>query len=47
MAPRPSPCRMCEPHECPDFGGFEPHERYTIRLKAEHGRKGSFWMLVS
>ena len=30
-----------------DFGGFEPHERYTVRLKAEHGRKSSFWTLVS
>jgi uncharacterized protein DUF6880 len=30
-----------------DFGGFEPHERYTVRLKAEHGRKSSFWALVS
>jgi hypothetical protein len=30
-----------------DFGGFEPHERYMVRLKAEHGRKNSFWALVS
>jgi hypothetical protein len=29
-----------------DFGVFEPHERYSIRLKAEHGRKTSFWALV-
>lgn len=30
-----------------DFGSFEPHERYRARLKAEHGRKTSFWMLIS
>lgn len=30
-----------------DFGGFEPHEHYTVRLKAEHGRKSSFWTLVT
>jgi hypothetical protein len=30
-----------------DFGGYEPHERYAVRLKAEHGRKSSFWTLVS
>jgi hypothetical protein len=30
-----------------DFGGFKPHARYTVRLKAEHGRKSSFWTLVS
>jgi uncharacterized protein DUF6880 len=30
-----------------DFGAFESHERYTVRLKAEHGRKSSFWPLVS
>jgi hypothetical protein len=30
-----------------DFGGFEPHDPYTVRLKAEHGRKSSFWTLVS
>jgi uncharacterized protein DUF6880 len=29
-----------------DFGGFEPHERYSTRLKAEHGRKTSFWTLI-
>jgi hypothetical protein len=29
-----------------DFGGFEPHERYHARLKAEHGRKTGFWTLV-
>lgn len=30
-----------------DFGIFEPHERYSARLKNEHGRKTSFWMQVS
>ena len=30
-----------------DFGSFEPHERYCARLKSEHGRKTSFWTLVS
>jgi len=30
-----------------DFGNFEPHERYITRLKREHGRKNSFWTLVS
>ena len=30
-----------------DFGGFEPQEHYTARLKAEHGRKSSFWTLVT
>ncbi len=30
-----------------DFGAFESHERYTVRLKTEHGRKSSFWSLVS
>jgi len=29
-----------------DFGGFEPHDRYAARLKAEHPRKSSFWTLV-
>ena len=29
-----------------DFGAFEPHDRYAARLKAEHGRKSSFWTLV-
>jgi len=40
-------------HECEnladeikDFGSFEPHETYVKRLKAEHGRKSSFWSLV-
>ena len=30
-----------------DFGNFELHKRYTARLKNEHGRKTSFWSLVS
>ena len=30
-----------------DFGTFETHERYRTRLKQEHGRKTSFWALVS
>ena len=30
-----------------DFGAVEPHERYSNRLKQEHGRKTSFWALVS
>ena len=30
-----------------DFGAFEPHERYSTRLKDEHGRKTAFWTLVS
>ncbi len=30
-----------------DFRNFEPHERYAARLKSEHGRKTSFWTLVS
>jgi hypothetical protein len=30
-----------------DFGGFEPHERYTVGLKSEHGRKTFFWTLIS
>ncbi len=29
-----------------DFGGFETHEAYRARLKAEHGRKASFWSLL-
>jgi hypothetical protein len=29
-----------------DFGGFESHDTYVKRLKAQHGRKSSFWMLV-
>ncbi len=29
-----------------DFGDFEPHERYSVRLKNEHGRKTSFWILA-
>lgn len=30
-----------------DFGEFEPHDVYAARLKGEHGRKSSFWSLVS
>jgi hypothetical protein len=30
-----------------DFGAVEPHARYSDRLKLEHGRKTSFWVLVS
>jgi hypothetical protein len=30
-----------------DFGAVETHERYSNRLKQEHGRKTSFWTLVS
>ena len=29
-----------------DFGTFETHETYRARLKAEHGRKASFWSLL-
>ncbi len=30
-----------------EFGAFETHEAYAVRLKAEHGRKSGFWSLVS
>jgi hypothetical protein len=30
-----------------DFGERETHEAYEARLRAEHGRKSSFWTLVS
>lgn len=30
-----------------DFGDVETHEAYSNRLRAEHGRKSSFWTLVS
>ena len=30
-----------------DFGRFETHEAYAIRLRGEHGRKSSFWSLIS
>jgi hypothetical protein len=40
-------------HECGnlagsinDFGSFETHEAYKLRLKKEHGRKSGFWGLV-
>ena len=29
-----------------DFGPVETHEAYLARLKAEHGRKASFWSLL-
>jgi hypothetical protein len=29
------------------FGAVETHERYSNRLKREHGRKTSFWTLIS
>ncbi len=29
-----------------DFGRFETHDTYMRRLKAQHGRKTSFWSLV-
>lgn len=32
--------------EIADFGAFETHEAYHARLKAEHGRKSSFWSLI-
>jgi hypothetical protein len=30
-----------------DFGRVEPHDRYTARLKAEYGRRASFWSQIS
>ncbi len=30
-----------------DFGAFETHEAYTDRLRGEHGRKSSFWSLIT
>jgi hypothetical protein len=30
-----------------DFGAFETHNTYAARLKAEHGKKSSFWSLMS
>ena len=29
-----------------NFGSFETHENYVLRLKSEHGRKSMFWSLV-
>jgi hypothetical protein len=29
-----------------DFGEFDRHYAYVARLRAEHGRKSSFWSLV-
>jgi hypothetical protein len=31
----------------PDFGTFETHEAYVAKLKPEHGKKTSFWSLMS
>ena len=31
----------------PDFGKFETHEAFVARLRAQHGKKSSFWSLVS
>jgi len=30
-----------------DFGSFETHEAYVTGLREEHGRKSSFWNLIS
>jgi hypothetical protein len=30
-----------------DFGSFETHDAYVLRLRGEHGRKTSFWSLIS
>jgi hypothetical protein len=30
-----------------DYEGHETHEAYEARLRREHGRKPSFWSLVS
>ena len=30
-----------------DFGTFETHEAYVARLRAQHGKKSSFWSLIS
>lgn len=30
-----------------DFGRFERHEAYVARLRREHGKKSSFWSVVS
>jgi hypothetical protein len=30
-----------------DFGTFETHEAYAARLRAQHGKKSSFWSLIS
>jgi hypothetical protein len=30
-----------------DFGSFETDEAYATRLRREHGRKSSFWSLIS
>ena len=30
-----------------DFGRFEPHDAYEAKLRREHGRKSSFWSLIT
>ncbi len=30
-----------------DFGGYERHDAYVARLRLEHGRKNSFWSLLT
>jgi hypothetical protein len=30
-----------------NFGAFEAHDAYEARLRREHGKKTSFWSLVS
>ncbi|WBQ11335.1 hypothetical protein L2D01_06005 [Hyphomonadaceae bacterium ML37] len=30
-----------------DFGSFETHDAYVVRLKEEHGRKFGFWSLTA
>jgi hypothetical protein len=30
-----------------EFGSFETHEAYATKLRGEHGRKSSFWKLIS
>jgi hypothetical protein len=30
-----------------DFGSFETHEAYATKLRGAHGRKSSFWSLIS
>lgn len=29
-----------------DFGAFELHQTYVVRLKKDHGRKHGFWLRV-
>ena len=30
-----------------DYGQFEPHDAYEAKLRREHGRKSSFWSLIT